>query len=168
MIGSLRPWQERAGEEANLFNPAFCALLLARAAEAYRAKRGEGLPYALAFAVLPAILHAETRDALPRSIRAVMHNWAGERAAALANFGDLARRVAPITKEAILFGLLHGKLALTAGAISAGPRPFPAREVAMEATAETQDCVRAATFLGRWFGVSGSAAMILATWGLRP
>jgi hypothetical protein len=106
----MTPWAERPIEEASLFNPAFGSLTLAKAVADFHKQTGEGIPYPLVFLVMPLALHTETRDALPATTRAVMHNWISEHAPLLSNFPDRVRRMAPVTREAVLFALVHGNL----------------------------------------------------------
>ena len=60
----MKPWNERPFEVRNLYNPAFCGLLLARAMAEHQKERGKGMPYSLSFLVLPFVLHRASREAL--------------------------------------------------------------------------------------------------------
>jgi Family of unknown function (DUF6521) len=164
----MAPWAERPIEEASLFNPAFGSLTLAKAVADFHKQTGEGIPYPLVFLVMPLALHTETRDALPATTRAVMHNWISEHAPLLSNFPDRVRRMAPVTREAVLFALVHGKLALSGGRLSPGLRRYRTNAVSAKTTAETERCLRAAALLGRWFATGGTAATIMSSWGVRP
>jgi hypothetical protein len=164
----IAPWTLRPVEEASLFNPAFGSLLLAKATADFHKQIGEGLPYPLAFLILPVVLHSDTRDALPVTTRAVMHNWIGEHASLLAGFPERTRRTVPITREAVLFALLHQKLTVSAGRFSPGRRPYRTNATLADTTAETERCLRAAALLGRWLATAGTAATILTSWGVRP
>ena len=53
----MQPWSKRVVEEANLFNPAFGAVLLAKAADEFTKKSHQPFPFALTFLVLPIVLH---------------------------------------------------------------------------------------------------------------
>ncbi len=61
----MRKWSDRVVKEANLLNLAFGAVLLAETVAHYDNKAHQGLPFALAFLVLPIILHEKTRRSLP-------------------------------------------------------------------------------------------------------
>jgi hypothetical protein len=101
----VAPWAFRPVEEASLFNPAIGALLLAKAAAGHYKQVGQGLAYPLIFLVLPAVLHSETRAALPATTRAVMHNWTSEHASILAAYEfHLARAVedAPLDASSLV------------------------------------------------------------------
>jgi len=82
----MQPWSKRVVEEANLFNPAFCAVLLARASEEFTKKTQQPLPFALAFLVLPVVLHRGTRAALPGSTVTSLLPWVQEHREQLVNF----------------------------------------------------------------------------------
>lgn len=159
-------WEERPLEIANLLNPAFCALLLRDAAAGYGQQAASGLPYPVTFLVLPIVLHRATREALPGSTNAILHTWIQEHSSRQVEIADRVRALVPYTREAIIFGIQHHALAIAEnGALeSAMPRAtmsFPDRT-------DATSCRRAAGLLGRWFGRTGDASLILAMWGLRP
>lgn len=162
------PWAKRPIEEARLFNPAFCSLLLGKAVADYLKQVGDGLPYPLAFIVIPAVLHAQTRNALPSRTTALLQNWVADHTDLLTAFPDHARQAAPIVREATLFALMHRKLTIERGRLLPGPRRYRSNATVDSRTDETIDCVRSAAFLGRWFAVSGTTATILASWGAKP
>jgi len=162
----MAAWDERPLEIANLLNPAFCALLLRDAAAGYRQQAASGLPYSVTFLVLPIVLHRPTREALPRTINAIMHAWIQEHSARQVEIVDRVRMLVPYTREAIIFGIQHRALAIVEnGALESAmlraTMSFPDRTDAMT-------CRHAAGLLGRWFGRTGDASQILAMWGLRP
>jgi hypothetical protein len=57
----MQPWPSRVVEEANLFNPAFCATLIAKMVDENQKKTRRALPFSLVFLVLPVVLHRGTR-----------------------------------------------------------------------------------------------------------
>lgn len=161
-------WAERPIEEAGLFNPAFTALAISRTVAAFTKQTGRGLPYPLAFLILPTVLHAETRAALPATTNAVMQTWLETNAPMLSTLPGRVKRLLPVSKEAILFGVLHAKLTIEDASLAPGRHRFAANAEPPEATAETRDCLRAASFLGRWFVVAGTPTTVLASWGVAP
>lgn len=162
------PLIERPIEEASLLNPAFGSLVVAKAVADYQKLSGEGLSYPLSFLILPAILHSETRRVLPATTNAIMHNWLADNAVLLAAFPERTRRMARVSKEAILFALIHRKLALRAARLVPGDRRYAATAGLNNATEETRDCFRTAAFLGRWLATAGTTATILSSWGVQP
>ena len=161
-------WSDRPVEEAALFNPAFGCLLVAKAVGDYQKVSGQGLPFPLSFLVLPAVLHGDTRRAFPRSTRAVMQNWLTENNALLSGFPGRVRHVAHLSKEAILFGLQHGKLGLSDARLSPGPHPYGPKAVLAKSTSETDECLSTSAFFGRWLAAAGTPATILSSWEIRP
>ena len=76
-------WAERPPEEAsNLnhafcgeLNHAFCGELICRAVAEYSRIRQAPLNFALAFTILPIVLHKRTRDELPGNASAALYGW---------------------------------------------------------------------------------------------
>jgi ABC-three component (ABC-3C) system Middle Component 3 len=166
----VQPWPDRVIEEANLFNPAFCATLLGKAVEEFNKKTGRSFPFALAFLVLPIVLHRGTREALPGPTITSILAWLQDNRQHLVGFPMRVKRLRTITREAILFGVQHQTLALSPdGGLTRGPK----RQVVTEKrtplfTVEARDCVDRAGFMGRWFAVAGTTAAIFASWGITP
>jgi hypothetical protein len=166
----MQPWRLRVVEEANLFNPAFCATLLARTADEYAKKATRPLPFALGFLVLPIVLHHGTRSALPGSTLTSLLPWVQENREQLVDFAQRVQRLRAITREALLFGIQHETLLLTAdGSIAVGPKRQSATEKRTGLfTDEARECVDRAGFLGRWLSTAGTVATIYAAWGIAP
>jgi hypothetical protein len=166
----MQRWSNRAVEEANLFNPAFCAVLLAETSKDFIGKASRPLPFALAFLVLPIVLHRSTREALPGSTVTSLLPWIQDNREHLVNFSTRVRRLTAIGREAILFGVQTEALSLGAdGALALGPkrRSVTPRRTPFF-TAEARECTERAGFVGRWFAVAGSTATIYASWGITP
>jgi hypothetical protein len=100
----MLPWADRAVEEATLFNPAFCATLLAEAAGEFMKKAGRPLPFSLTFLILPIVLHGGTRSALPGTTVTALLPWVQDHREQLVVFGVRVQRLRAITREAIMFG----------------------------------------------------------------
>lgn len=154
-------------ETSTLFNPAFCALLLNKACAAYETKAGTAMPVTFAFLILPSALHKPTRDALPGSTAASMWSWIRSHPVILMDFASRAQAFRPFTGAAISYGLRHAALTSSPGSISVGH--LGRRPRTLHPTTDWTDCVKAAGFLGRWFGGSDSdEATTLAYWGVMP
>lgn len=65
----MKPWNERPFEVRNLFNPAFCGIILFRALTGYEEEDQAGMPFSLALLVLPLCLHKDTRLLLSENSR---------------------------------------------------------------------------------------------------
>jgi len=166
----MKPWANRAIEEANLFNPAFCATLLAKAADEFSKKAGRPLPLSLGFLILPIVLHGGTRSALPGSTITSLLPWVQDHREELIDFGIRVQRLLAITREAIMFGVGHETLALEDhGGLTVGTKRQSATEKRTALfTEDARECVDRAGFMGRWFAAAGTAATIYAAWGIRP
>ncbi len=166
----MQLWPKRVVEEANLFNPAFCAVLLAKTSEEFTKKTQQPLPFALAFLVLPVVLHRGTRSALPGSTVTSLLPWVQEHREQLVNFSGRVQSLRPITREAILFGTQNETLAVAgSGGIAVGARKVSATEKKTGLfTDEARECVERAGFLGRWLAAAGTPATIYSAWGIAP
>jgi hypothetical protein len=166
----MQPWPTRVVEEANLFNPAYCATLLAKAVDEFAKKGARPLPFALSFLVLPIVLHRGTRSALPGSTVTSLLPWIQDNRDQLVNFTQRVQRMRPITREALLFGIQHQTLILTEnGDFAVGPKRQTATEKRTGLfTDEARECVDRAGFLGRWLSTAGTTATIYAAWGIAP
>ncbi len=163
-------WNDRAVEEANLFNPAFCAMLIAKASKDYLKKGREPLPFSLTFLVLPLVVHPSTRAALPYSTITSLISWTQEHQGDLVEFGAHTRALLPYTREAIMFGLAHKVLALDeSGGINTGKYCVtPTKNKTELFTPEVRDCLDRAGFVGRWFAGAGTASTIYSVLGVSP
>ena len=166
----MHPWSTRVVEEANLFNPAFCATLLAKTADEYHKKTQRPLPFALTFLVLPIVLHRATRIALPGSTVTSLLPWIQDNREHLVDFALRVRRLRDITREALLFGTQHETLELTAdGDLAVGGKRQSVTERRTGLfTDEARDCVERSGFIGRWFAAAGTTSNIYAAWGIAP
>jgi Family of unknown function (DUF6521) len=166
----MQPWTNRVVEEANLFNPAFCATLIAKAVDEYQKKTHRSFPFPLAFLLLPAVLHRGTREALPGSTITLLLSWVQDNREQLVDFAVRVQRLRGITREALLFGTQHETLAVSAdgGVIVGAKRQSPTEKRTGLFTEEARECVDRAGFLGRWFAAAGTTATIFAAWRVAP
>lgn len=166
----LDEWEDRSSEEANLLNPAFCAGLLAKAADDYFKKTNAGMPFALGALILPIVLHRATREALPQTVLTSLHPWIQGHKERLVDFPLRIQRLNPTTREAMMFGMSHKTLEFDAsGAIRVGEGYKSVTDKrAPLFTAEAKECVERAGFVGRWFAAAGTTATIFAAWGVVP
>lgn len=167
----MQPWAKRAVEEANLFNPAFCATLVTKAVVDFGKKSaGRPMPFALAFLVLPIILHRTTRQALPGSTVTALLPWLQEHREQLVDFSGRVSRLIPFGQEAIMFAIAHGALSIEeGGSLVPGKNKVSTTEKKTELfTLEARECLDRAGFLGRWLATAGTPATILAAWSIAP
>lgn len=165
---SLPDWDNRPREEARLLNPAFVAALLWACADGHGAETGTGLPYPLSFIGLTVVLHKPTRITLPRSKRTSLAAWLGAHPRALVGFSGRASALVSIVKGGLLFGCREGLITMDHERIHAGPRPRSIASFERETTDEVKDCLKRASFVGRWFAGAGQSGTVMALWGVSP
>lgn len=164
------PWTQRSVEVQSLLNPGLCSVLLWKAALAYQNSEKSGkLPFELAFLILPMTLHRGTREALPRTVKTSLAVWVDQEPILRATIADRARALVPITRDALLFGSIHGILAHSSGLLHADPAwNTRVTQGTSDCSAEVKECLKRAEFLGRWFVSTGSPETVMATIGVCP
>jgi hypothetical protein len=162
--GFGRPTLTRPADEVALYNAAFLAMLLAAASRAYQRKRGTGLPWILAFLVLPMVLPRTIRAALPRRTSAYLVNWIRSNPLSVLELPSQAKAFSPYVREAMRFGLRHRYLALEDAFLSSS---ISDRQVDLTANGEAIEIVKAARLLGGWLAKE-EAVQVLAQFGVRP
>ena len=166
------PWNNRPIEVASLLNPAFCGRILLAAVENYRAEKHGGLPYPLAFLILPIILHSATRQQISARQRIPMHAWLQQHPELKIGFAERARSFVPVTNEAIAFMLQIGGIRIdehgVIDVIQAGILKNHASHTVGANDTDVADCVAKAAIVGRWLARGGTPATIYASWGVRP
>jgi hypothetical protein len=161
-------WAERPPEEASNLNPAFCGELICRAVAEYSRTRQAPLNFALAFTILPIVLHKRTRDELPGNASAALYGWVAEHSASLAELPDRARRLIPVTREALLFVVQHQALRTEGGGLVPGPNRIRLPRRPTQTTDDVEEARRTAALLGRWFGNQGLASAVMQGLGVAP
>jgi Family of unknown function (DUF6521) len=98
-----------------MFNPALIAVIIAAAANQYEETCGFAMPWPLSFLVTPMVLHAPTREALPRTSRTSLAKWVSDNAVLSAGFPARASHMGPTVREGVRFGLREQMFALVPG-----------------------------------------------------
>lgn len=162
------PWAERPAEEARIFNPAFCGELIGRTVCEYHRTQQAALSMVTAFLVLPLTLHKPTREALPGRANTAFAGWVAEHAALLVELPERARRLRPVSREALLFALRHQLLALEGGGLLPGAKPVRRSARPAVSTDEANTVRSAASLLGRWFAGQRTQTSIFQGMGIAP
>jgi hypothetical protein len=152
----VKAWNQRPFEVRNLFNPAFCGLILFRALRGYEELNEDGMPFSLALLVLPLCLHKESRQTLEK----------GNRGYLLKVFAKRATDLLPFALEA--FGMLmeRGCIQVTVdGRMRTVPDLVRKSDTG---TAESVSCQRVARFIGKEFARIEDRVTVYATFGVRP
>ena len=121
-----------------------------------------------AFLVLPLTLHTPTREALPGRANTAFAGWVANHAELLVELPDRTRRLRPVSREALLFGVRQQVLALEGGGVLPGARLVRRRGHLAVSTDEIATVIRAAGLLGRWFGAQSTETSILQGMGVAP
>jgi Family of unknown function (DUF6521) len=154
-------------EELALFNPAFLALMLRRAAEEHETRsHGRAMPTVLSYLITPLALHGPTRRSLPVTVRSQMGEWIRSHPEASLGLGDRARALRPFVSDGLRLGLQYGLVSADGSCMRASP--LRRRPRGMARTEEVDECIEKAGFLGRWFSEQPDPITTLALWGLRP
>jgi hypothetical protein len=162
-------WSSRAREERVLLNPGFCATLLWHAAYGHHTATGTLIRVEECFLVLPLVLERGTRESLPRDVRTSLVTWLDSYPLVRSQLAVRAQSLVEFTREALLFGTLHGLLRVEVASVHARSARRQAVTASLRNTTdEVRFCAKKAEFVGRWFGRTGSAATIFALFGVKP
>ncbi|GFE84972.1 hypothetical protein GCM10011487_69720 [Steroidobacter agaridevorans] len=164
----MTEWTNRPQEERALLNPAFCATLLWHAASV---RKGASRPLAFeeCFLVLPLVLPAMTRDALPATTATAMLNWLENNPVEQRRLVVRSRLMVPFTRTALLFGATRGFFRVTRETLEAEEK-WGGKVKGFErgSSSEVRACVQKARFVSKWFLKAGSPSTVLAILGVRP
>lgn len=165
----MTAWNERSREERTLLNPGYCANLLWHATRGHASFAGSALAFEEAFIVLPLVLDRRTREALPRDTRTSLATWLEGDALVRGRIASRAQLLADFTREALLFGGVHGLLSITGGqVVGADAWGKAIRKSLRGSSDEVRETAKKAEFVGKWFAHAGAAATVLALIGVRP
>lgn len=162
----MKRWDQRPFEIRNLFNPAFCGLVLSRALQGYEEEDARGMPFSLTLLVLPACLHRDTREVIASNPRSYLLKTVEKNQQVMVGFAERVTQMLPYAFEG--FGLLmeRGCIAVTKdGRIQTVPKKV---RKSVDGTAETVACQKVARIVGKEFARIGDRATIYTTFGIRP
>jgi hypothetical protein len=162
----MKSWAERPIEIRNLFNPAFCALVLYRALQGFEEERAEGMPFSLALLVLPLSLHVTSRETLSSRSRTYLLKVVEDSPELLVGFAERARHMLPFAFEGLAYLLQYGCILVgQRGELLADTGKV---RKTLSGGAEVVSCQRVARYLGREFGRIGDRVTIYTSLGVRP
>ncbi len=161
-------WDSRPVEIANLLNPAFCALLLRDATRSYCDYDKAGMPYVLAFLLLPLVLHRKTRESVSQRPTTTFGQWIERNSDVMLGFADRSRELNLLTKEAIMFGLQHGVLSIGVTGSIVPADASTGHPPSWHNNSPPQIYVTCARNIGKWFADVGDEATICRLLGVRP
>lgn len=162
----MKRWDQRLFEVRNLFNPAFCGLVLFRALQGYEEANTDGMPFSLALLVLPLCLQKDSRQVIADSPRSYLLNTVEKNPQLLVGFADRARDLMPFALEA--FGLLMEKGCFVVshdGRLKTVPDRV---RKSVTGTSESITCQRVARIIGKEFARIADRVTVYTTFGIRP
>lgn len=162
----MKHWDLRPFEVRNLFNPAFCGLLLHRAIEGFEQEDSKGIPFSLILLILPIALHKETRELMPISSRGYFLRTVEANPQILVGFADRTRRLLPFAFESLGLLMQLGCFEVVQGGrLKIIPKRVRKNLVG---TDESMACQKVARILGREFARIGDRVTVYTTLGIRP
>jgi hypothetical protein len=162
----VKRWNQRPFEIRNLFNPAFCGLVLFRALHGYEEEDARGMPFSLSLLVLPLCLHKDSRAVIAGSPRSYLLKTTEKNQEVMVGFPDRVTQMLPYAFEG--FGLLmeRGCISVTDdGRIQTVPKKV---RKSVSGTPETVSCQKVARIVGREFARIADRATVYTTFGIRP
>ena len=162
----MKDWSSRPFEERNLFNPAFCAVVMAAAIREYERISGKPMPYSLILLVLPICLHQASREQILENKRLPVLRVFALRPDLLVDFAARARALVQYATEA--FALLASKGCIRFvddGCISLIPRRVSRQPLS---TDDAERCRAAAVVLGRDFARINDRVTVYTSLSIRP
>lgn len=162
----MKRWDLRPFETKNLFNPAFCALLMMRSLEAYEIEDPRGMPFSLSLLILPLSLHKSSRDIIAPSSRSYLLKTIEDNPQLLIALAERVTEMLPFTFEAFGLAMQMGCFQVTAeGRLISVPKKI---KKTISGTEESINCQRSARLLGREFARIGDRVTIYTAFGIRP
>ncbi|MEN9902221.1 MAG: hypothetical protein RL651_885 [Pseudomonadota bacterium] len=162
----MMEWSSRPFEERTLFNPAFCAVVLAAAIREFERVAGNPMPYSLTLLVLPICLHQASREEILENKRLSVLRVFTLRPDLLIDFAERARALVQYATEA--FALLANRDCIKVfddGGISLVPRRVSPQPLN---TDDAERCRAAAIVLGRDFAQINDRVTVYTSLNIRP
>ena len=161
----MKRWDQRPFEIRNLFNPAFCGLVLFRALHGYEEEDVRGMPFSLSLLVLPLCLHKDSREVIAGSSRSYLLKTIEKNQQVMVGFADRVTKMLPFTFEG--FGMLMERGCITVtdhGQIQTVPNKV---RKTVSGTDETISCQRVARIVGKEFARIADRVTVYTTFGIR-
>jgi hypothetical protein len=162
----MKAWNQRPFEIRNLFNPAFCGVILSRALAGYEEEDEAGMPFSLALLVLPLCLHKDTRLVLSENSRGYFLKAIEKNPRILVGLATRTKQLLPFALEALGFLMERGCFSVTEdGRLRTVDRKVRKK---VTGTDESIACQRIARFIGREFARIADRGTIYTSLGVRP
>lgn len=99
----MKYWDKRPVEVRNLFNPAFCGLLLYRAVAGFLSLDARGMPFSMSLLILPLTLQRHSREVIQRGNRNYLLRVMADHPELQVGFAQRCTEMLPFTFEAWVF-----------------------------------------------------------------
>lgn len=162
----MKRWDQRPFEVRNLFNPAFCGLVLFRAMQGYEEEDARGMPFSLSLLVMPLCLQKDSREAIAASSRSYLLKITEKNPQVHVGFADRASAMLPYAFEG--FGLLMERGCISVADDGRLQTVTDKVRKSVTGTDETKSCQRVARFIGKEFARIADRVTIYTTFGIRP
>jgi hypothetical protein len=162
----MKHWDQRPFEVRNLFNPAFCGLVLFRALQGFEDENPSGMPFSLSLLILPLCLQRTSRELIAASPRGYLLSIVENNPQLLVDFPTRCTSLMPFTFEA--FGLLLERNCFVVS--PAGHLQTVSNRVrkSIAGSTESISCQRVARFIGKEFARIADRVTVYTTFGIRP
>lgn len=162
----MKKWDQRPFEIRNLFNPAFCGLVLFRSIQSYEEIDPKGMPFSLSLLVLPLCLHEDTRNVFKASIRSYLLKILGDNPQVQIGFSDRVTSLIPYTYESFGFLMERGCITISEdGCFLTVPDKI---RKTISGTFETKACQQVSRYIGKQFALIHDKITIYTIFGVRP
>jgi hypothetical protein len=162
----VKRWDQRPFEIRNLFNPAFCGLVLFRALHGFEEQDARGMPFSLSLLVLPLCLHKDSREVIASSPRSYLLKTTEKNQQVTVGFADRVTHMLPYAFEG--FGLLMERRCISVSDDGRIQTVADKVRKTVKGTNETVSCQKVARIVGREFARIADRVTVYTTFGIRP
>jgi hypothetical protein len=162
----VKHWNRRPIEVRNLFNPAFCGLVLYRAMAAFQEVDARGMPFSMSLLILPLTLQRQSREVIQAGNRNFLLKVIADHPELQVGFGQRCTDIFPFTLEAL--GVLASVSTMSVQPEGRMIVVGDGVKKTVTGTDETKATQRVAIFLGKEFARVGDSSTIYSTMGIRP
>lgn len=155
--------------ELNLYNPAFCGLLLVVSIREYQEKNANGMHCTLPYLLLPMALNKALASNLPRSITTPIAGWIAGHEGEIIGLSESVTAFIEIVESGLAFLLSKNIIYLSEeGCFYILDDKLPKTSTLQKYNKSLTSIIKSASFLGRWFASSSSVSGVYAQLGMRP
>lgn len=162
----MKPWDKRPFEIRNLFNPAFCGLVIFRSLLGYEDEDSRGMPFSLSLLVLSICLHRDSREVVASSPRSYLLKTMEKNQQVMVGFANRVTQMLPFALEGL--GLLKELGCITVSDDGRIQTVSGTVRKTIRGTDETVSCQKVARIIGKEFARIADRATVYTTFGVRP